>query len=241
MGGPIWSDPIHDKTFVQELLEAIKVQPLCELGTQRRMLGMLTVVQEELDDVPLYYTLDKLCCVLKLEIVPILKFRSALLNAGYKVSFSHAYKNSIKTNASASVLWDILRCWNKRHPVKEDRMVEGTPIKSILGKECSQEYDFDSIHVEANPTSRKQALSRFQANPTSHWGPGTRATIMYVIFVFLRIYFVESGIGFYRIGEEKVGKSHRNQNKKQKHKAAESNEHEEQKAKQAKIEETEAS
>ncbi|KAM7353412.1 tRNA methyltransferase 1 [Cochliomyia hominivorax] len=198
LGGPIWSDPIHDKSFVQELLQAIDEEPLCNLGTQRRLIGMLTVVQEELDDVPLYYTLDKLCCVLKLEIVPILKFRSALLNAGYKVSFSHAYKNSIKTNAPASVLWDILRCWNKRHPVKEERMIEGTPIKAILSKENSQDYDFDNLHPEANPKSRKQALSRFQANPTPHWGPGTRATIM--------------------VGEDKVAKSFRNQNKKQKHK-----------------------
>lgn len=178
LGGPMWSDPIHDKSFVQELLQAIDEEPLCELGTQKRLIGVLTVVQEELDDVPLYYTLDKLCCVLKLEIVPILKFRSALLNAGYKVSFSHAYKNSIKTNAPASVLWDILRCWNKRHPVKAERMLEGTPIKAILSKESSQEYDFDTLHPEANPKSRKQALTRFQANPTAHWGPGTRATIM---------------------------------------------------------------
>ncbi|XP_023294462.2 probable tRNA (guanine(26)-N(2))-dimethyltransferase [Lucilia cuprina] len=226
LGGPIWSDPIHDKTFVQELLDAIDVEPLSELGTQRRLIGMLTVVQEELDDVPLYYTLDKLCCVLKLEIVPILKFRSALLNAGYKVSFSHAYKNSIKTNAPASVLWDILRCWNKRHPVKEERMIDGTPIKAILSKDCTQEYSFDTIHPDANPKSRKQALSRFQANPTAHWGPGTRATIM--------------------VGEDKVAKSFRNQNKKQKHKATDLNDDdnedkEVQKTKQAKLEEADKS
>ncbi|XP_075153046.1 tRNA methyltransferase 1 [Haematobia irritans] len=198
LGGPIWSDPIHDKEFVQDLLNAIDKPPLQDLGTQKRLLGMLTVVLEELDDVPLYYTLDKLCCVLKLEIVPILKFRSAILHAGYKVSFSHAYKNSIKTNAPTSVLWDILRCWNKRHPVKAERMIDGTPIKAILSKECSKDYEFDNIHPEANPKSRKQALSRFQANPTPHWGPGTRATIM--------------------IGEDKLDKSFRNQNKKQKHK-----------------------
>lgn len=163
---------------MQELLDAIEEQPLSELGTQRRLIGMLSVVQEELDDVPLYYTLDKLCSVLKLEIVPVLKFRSVLLFAGYKVSFSHAFKNSIKTNAPASVLWDILRCWNKRHPVRKERMIDGTPIKAILSKKCTQEYNFDTLHPLANPESRKQALSRFQANPTAHWGPGTRSTIM---------------------------------------------------------------
>lgn len=178
LGGPLWTHPIHDISFVQELLEAIQNEPLSNLGTQRRLIGMLSVISEELADIPLYYTLDKLCCVLKLEIVPILKFRSALLHAGYRVSFSHAYKNSIKTDAPAAVLWDILRCWSKRHPVKAERMIEGSPIKTILSKECEMEYNFDDLHPEANPSSRKNALSRFQANPTAHWGPGTRATFM---------------------------------------------------------------
>lgn len=139
---------------------------------------MLSMVLEELPDVPLYYSLDKLCSVLKLEILPILKFRSALLYAGYKVSYSHAFKTSIKTNAPAAVLWDILRCWSKIHPVKQERLIEGTPLKAILDKPCEREYNFDELHPEANPSSRKLALSRFQANPTAHWGPGTRATIM---------------------------------------------------------------
>lgn len=37
--------------------------------------------------------------------------RSALLHAGYQVSLSHACKNTIKTDAPATVIWDIMRCW----------------------------------------------------------------------------------------------------------------------------------
>ena len=40
-------------------------------------------------------------------------FRSALLNAGYKVTFSHANKVSIKTDAPNEVIWDIVRAWEK--------------------------------------------------------------------------------------------------------------------------------
>ena len=43
----------------------------------------------------------------------MLTFRSALLNAGYEVSYSHANKNSIKTNAPNEVIWDIVRAWEK--------------------------------------------------------------------------------------------------------------------------------
>ncbi|XP_039490274.1 probable tRNA (guanine(26)-N(2))-dimethyltransferase [Drosophila santomea] len=200
LGGPIWSAPIHNPEFVQDLLKAVQESNLQSLGTQRRIVGVLSMVQEELQDVPLYYTPDKLCCVLKLEIVPMLKFRSAILHAGYRVSYSHASKNSLKTNAPPAVLWDILRSWSKRHPVNPERMIPGTSLAAILSKECTAEYEFDELHPEANPKSRKSALSRFQENPTPHWGPGTRATIM--------------------IGDNKLPKSYRNQNKKQRHKAS---------------------
>ncbi|XP_017838195.2 probable tRNA (guanine(26)-N(2))-dimethyltransferase [Drosophila busckii] len=199
LGGPIWSAPLHNMEFVQQLLDAVQEEPLKQLTTQRRIVGVLSMVLEELPDVPLYYTPDKLCCVLKLEIVPMLKMRSALLHAGYRVSYSHASKKSLKTDAPPAVLWDILRCWSKRHPVRADRLIPGTPLQAILSKPCSQDYEFDQLHPAANPSSRKQALSRFQENPTPHWGPGTRATIM--------------------IGENKQPKSYRNQNKKQRHKA----------------------
>lgn len=101
-------------------------------------------------------------------------------------------------------------------------MINGTPLKEILSKACTREYNFDDLHPEANPKSRKEALSRFQANPTAFWGPGTRATIM--------------------IGEDKLAKSYRNQNKKQKYKPQENikgNElDDQQKSKQLKIDET---
>lgn len=38
-------------------------------------------------------------------------YRSAILNAGYKVSMSHTSPTSIKTNAPLEVIWDIMRVW----------------------------------------------------------------------------------------------------------------------------------
>lgn len=177
MGGPIWSDPIHDPQFVAALFNTIQSSPFTALGTHARMLGMLSVIEEELHHIPLYYAVEKICSILKLEVIPILKFRSAILHANYKVSFSHACKSSIKTDAPAAVLWDILRCWAKLHPVKPERFLDGTALKVILSKEPSMEHNF-AIHPDANPKSRKNALSRFPENPAAHWGPGTRATFM---------------------------------------------------------------
>lgn len=178
MGGPIWSDPIHDADFVAALHETIQHESFGHLGTHARLRGMLSVIEEELHDVPLYYAVEKLCSVLKLEVVPILKFRSALLYAGHRVSFSHACKSSIKTDAPASVLWDILRCWAKTHPVKQQRFLDGTALKAILTKEPSAAYNLVDVHPNANPDSRKNSMARFPENPAAHWGPGTRATFM---------------------------------------------------------------
>lgn len=180
MGGPIYSDRIHDAEFLKTLMDVATSEKGQKLGTFSRILGIISVVQEELHDIPLYYTIDKLCCVLKLEMIPTLKMRSAILHEGYQVSLSHACKNSLKTNAPISVLWDILRFWAKTHPVSESRFQEGSALKAILSKASTKDYNFE-LHPQANPPSRKEALSRFPENPAACWGPGTRSTLMYVI------------------------------------------------------------
>ncbi|XP_053676895.1 tRNA (guanine(26)-N(2))-dimethyltransferase [Anopheles nili] len=178
MGGPIWSAPLHDVEFLNELLQTIELEDSKRLTTIRRIYGTLAVIREELHDIPLYYTLDRMCGILKLESIGMLKLRSALLHAGYRVSYSHASRTSIKTDAPVGVLWDILRCWNRVHPVKADRYLQGVPLTAILGKAPVKDYNIEDIHPEANPPSRKESLTRFPENPAAHWGPGTRATQM---------------------------------------------------------------
>jgi tRNA (guanine26-N2/guanine27-N2)-dimethyltransferase len=46
-----------------------------EFGTARRMQGVLAVIREELTDVPLYYTLDRLCSIIHSETMPMMQFR----------------------------------------------------------------------------------------------------------------------------------------------------------------------
>ena len=72
IGGPIWSGPLHDETFVSRLG---RLAGTGEFGTARRMQGVLAVVGEELSDVPLYYTLDRLCSIMHCECMPMMHFR----------------------------------------------------------------------------------------------------------------------------------------------------------------------
>ena len=61
LAGPIWSSPIHDVDFVQRVLVSEAEPRPVALGTRQRIQGMLSVISEELQDVPLYYVTDELC------------------------------------------------------------------------------------------------------------------------------------------------------------------------------------
>ncbi|XP_076443718.1 tRNA (guanine(26)-N(2))-dimethyltransferase-like isoform X2 [Babylonia areolata] len=173
IGGPIWSAPLHDAAFLDKMLGRVdRDQGLFK--TSERMKGMLSVAREELPDVPLYYILDDVCNILHCTPPNMVQMRSALLNAGYRVSLSHAAKNSYKTNAPPAVIWDIMRWWVKDHPVSAKRLTEGSVAQAILSKEPGQEISF-APHSDANPVSRQKGLVRWQQNPERDWGPKPRA------------------------------------------------------------------
>ncbi|XP_038597968.1 tRNA (guanine(26)-N(2))-dimethyltransferase isoform X1 [Tachyglossus aculeatus] len=173
LGGPLWAEPIHDADFVGRVLSAVSQNP-GRFHTAARIQGVLSMVSEELSDAPLYYTLTQLSSTLHCSTPSLLQFRSAVLHAGYRVSLSHACKDAVKTDAPASALWDIMRCWEKVNPVKRERLSETSPAFRILATEPTLQADF-SIRADANPSSRQRKLKRFQVNPEANWGPKARA------------------------------------------------------------------
>lgn len=67
------------------LAEGVRPHPLTETtvvpGTLNRLVGMLSVVIEELPDCPLYFQSDRLCAVLRTPVPKIALIRSAFLFA----------------------------------------------------------------------------------------------------------------------------------------------------------------
>ncbi|KAM4676225.1 tRNA (guanine(26)-N(2))-dimethyltransferase isoform 2-T2 [Discoglossus pictus] len=173
VGGPMWAEALHDNDFVRRVLSAVERNPK-RFKTSERIQGVLSMATEELSDVPLYYTLDNLSSVIRCSTPGLLQFRSALLHAGHRVSLSHACKNAVKTDAPPSVVWDIMRCWEKENPVKREKLSVTSPAFHILSKEPSIQACFD-VREDANPKSRKLGLKRFQENPEANWGPKARA------------------------------------------------------------------
>ncbi|XP_066930954.1 tRNA (guanine(26)-N(2))-dimethyltransferase-like [Clytia hemisphaerica] len=173
IGGPVWSDPIHDTAFLANLQTEVTNEKE-SYATYDRINGVLSIMQEELADRPLYYVLDSLCNTLHSVTPSHAQFRSALLHAGYKVSSTHAHESGIKTDAPTSVIWDILRCWVKLHPINRKKITERAPAHIILEKDPELEASFE-ILKEATPKSKQMKLTRFPINPEADWGPKARA------------------------------------------------------------------
>ena len=82
--------------------------------------------------VPLYFVPAKVSGLFHSSSPPLVIFASALLNAGYQVSRSHACAGSIKTDAPTSFVFDILREWIKSNPVKMSNVKQNSPTRALL-------------------------------------------------------------------------------------------------------------
>jgi len=118
MGGPIWSEPMQDNTFVDAVLGQLK-DNAADFASQKRLFGLVTSLREELVDQPLFNELASMAHAMNVECPSNNVFVSAVVNAGYKVSHSHTCPTAIKTDAPQAVLWDIMKAWAKLHPPKK--------------------------------------------------------------------------------------------------------------------------
>ncbi|KAG0596587.1 hypothetical protein M758_UG268000 [Ceratodon purpureus] len=171
MGGPIWSAPIHDADWVDGMLRSVTAMK-SRYPAYNKIHSILTGVSEELNDVPLYVSLHSMSATLKCTPPSATLFRSAVVNAGYRISGSHANPLGLKTDAPMEVLWDIMRCWVKDHPVKENS--GETPGKVILSKEPEIEANFKKVQ-SATSKALASGVARFLPNPEEFWGPKPRA------------------------------------------------------------------
>ncbi|KIK97450.1 hypothetical protein PAXRUDRAFT_824911 [Paxillus rubicundulus Ve08.2h10] len=172
VAGPMWSGPLHDVGFVSKVLGHLEKNQ-DQYGTSTRMKGMLAVAQEELD-VPFYFTPARVAGTFHCSTPALDDVASALLNAGHKISRSHACPGSLKTTAPREDIHDVFRSWVKKHPVRMDRVSAESPAFKLLTKPHRTEADFKK-HPDSVTRASKVNLVRYQQNPTPYWGPGSKA------------------------------------------------------------------
>jgi len=171
MGGPIWSAPIHDQEWVAAILADVKSMK-DRYPAYDRISAVLTTISEELPDVPLFLSLHNLCATLKCTSPSAIIFRSAVINAGYRISGTHVNPLGLKSDAPMDVIWDIMRCWVKNHPVKPQPADQ--PGSIILAKEPVLQANFARAVASLSKAQAKK-VARFLPNPERHWGPKLRA------------------------------------------------------------------
>jgi len=171
MGGPIWSDPIHDKEWVKNMLAEVERNEKTYPG-YTKIHALLTLANEELIDVPLHYDLHSMGATLKITPPNAWLFKSAIINAGYRVSSTHSNALGVKTDAPSEVLWDILRCWEKEHPARAQPTP--TPGEAILKKAPKITANWSRV-PSAQSKSQRDGTPRFPQNPEQNWGPKRRA------------------------------------------------------------------
>lgn len=171
MGGPIWSAPIHDQEWVTSILADVN-SAQDNYPAYDKISAVLTTISEELPDVPLFLSLHNLGATLKCTSPSAVIFRSAVINAGYSISGSHVNPLGLKTDAPMNVIWDIMRCWVKKHPVKAQPPDQAGSV--ILAKEPVLQANFARA-VASLSKSQVNKVARFLPNPERHWGPKLRA------------------------------------------------------------------
>jgi len=178
IAGPYWGAPIHDMEFTNKVLSSVK-KFSSKFGTSERIIGILSMITEELVDVPFYYISDELSSILRCDAPPVNMLRSAIMNSGFRVSLFHGKERSIKTDAPAQLIWDIMKKWldfenNESLKKRVDKMDE-KPAKHIFSKPIVSENIDLTIRDDCISQTSKLKIKRFPMMP-SNWGPKSRAT-----------------------------------------------------------------
>lgn len=205
IGGPLWIGPLHDMDIVNDAIQRLETaklnggvhpsggSPTHPLHTATNLHGMLVAVSEELPDVPLYHLLPYLCSAVNSATIPMISFKAALVNAGYRVSAYHKEPHAIKTNAPNHVVWDVVRAWckenppqkkkeSKKHREEQEQGSSGNVKLDQLHVDIASKILSNTMHTEVDFTipdgfgmDRKKA-KRWATNPEANWGPKKAAS-----------------------------------------------------------------
>ncbi|CAM9098118.1 unnamed protein product [Ectocarpus fasciculatus] len=198
-GGPIWSGPLHDESWVTKAIAIASVgekpfgcgdgagsrvaTPRPRLAARVRAESLLRAVSRELPDVPLFYNLRDMFATLGLKKHPRREqVMGALEAAGYRTSGMHKEPLAVKTNAPDAAVWDVLRCWARDNPQPPPVREAGVAILR-RGMQSIEDADFDAR--PAGPEgSRRGGVARggggflHAHNPEQDWGPLARHSVM---------------------------------------------------------------
>lgn len=194
LAGPMWAGPLHSSEFITHLLSILPPTVNTTYATIPRITGMLqTALQESAVDSPFFFATTRLAKTLHCEAPSLAAFRGALKGLGYNVSRSHCKPTSIKTNAPWSVIWEVMRRWVKKKPIKEggigakqagyeilrigrteEAKNKGIELELTKEEEALAKLEVEFDEVLGIDVDKVSGIIRYQVNPTANWGPMAR-------------------------------------------------------------------
>lgn len=194
LAGPMWAGHLHSSGFITHLLSSLPPAANTTYATIPRITGMLqTALQESAVDSPFFFATTRLAKTLHCEAPPLAAFRGALKGLGYSVSRSHCKPTSIKTDAPWSVIWEVMRRWVEKKPIKEGGIgvkqagyqilrIGRTEKAKSEGEELEltkEEEELGKLEVKFDEAlgrdmDKASGVIRYQVNPTANWGPMAR-------------------------------------------------------------------
>ena len=104
--GPLWIGKLFDKEFCRLMEEELGKR---SFRLKRRIEKLLGLIKNEAEAPITYYTVDKLCDALNLQVPSVKKVLSILKRSGYSAFLTHFNPKGVKSNVSATKMREILR------------------------------------------------------------------------------------------------------------------------------------
>eukprot|EP01054_Gregarina_sp_Poly1_P000406 Gregarina_sp_Poly_1__405@NODE_10_length_23460_cov_121_463087_g8_i1_p9_GENE_NODE_10_length_23460_cov_121_463087_g8_i1NODE_10_length_23460_cov_121_463087_g8_i1_p9_ORF_typecomplete_len235_score33_41TRM/PF02005_16/8_1e19_NODE_10_length_23460_cov_121_463087_g8_i114182122 len=142
-----------------------------------KIMGVLRACSEEIPEVPFFYNLSSICNHARISMIKLDKFKSALMNLGYRVGLFHREPLSIKTDAPVTAIFDIMRAWIQNSSNESSQKHTRTPPNYLAPLKL---LPVDDINFSYHPQlchRKKDQKPRWLPNPTAHWGPGRKAGV----------------------------------------------------------------
>ncbi|QDS75356.1 hypothetical protein FKW77_002229 [Venturia effusa] len=165
LAGPMYGGPLHNPSFLDKMLDLLPSLDKSTYKTLDRIEGMLKTAYDEMhmfdsdellakakgsekvegtylrlneaaiDHHPFYVVPSALSRIIHCQAPSDAQLRGALRHSGYKALRSHAKPGTVKTDASWSAIWEIMREWvRQKCPLKEGSLKEGMPGFKIMAK-----------------------------------------------------------------------------------------------------------
>jgi tRNA (guanine26-N2/guanine27-N2)-dimethyltransferase len=107
-GGPLWIGPLHNKTFIERIIENLAATTPEMIPSKEKLTKMLKKIQFE-DNFPVgYYNIHKISDSMNIPVPSLEKVIIDIENEGYRAARTHIDDRSLKSDASIQIFQKIL-------------------------------------------------------------------------------------------------------------------------------------